>query len=158
MNHKRIKKLLSSYVSGSLNDKDNQYIASHIKECRNCSEEVKILTSIVAGIKSEKNVSLSQEVFESTKRRVRARYIEQVSLKEEQKNKVFTTVLMISFLLFVIGNYFMIDLITGGLNPIKVTLLIFMVGYQVIGIGSLLFFGILKKRLTLYINGANEAL
>jgi hypothetical protein len=43
MNHKKIKKLLLSFIDGDLNETDSEAVRSHISSCKECRSSVNIL-------------------------------------------------------------------------------------------------------------------
>jgi hypothetical protein len=135
MKHQEIKKLVSSYLDGLLNDKQTELVENHLSDCRECQQEFEELNQLEEVLNQMKLKKPSKDIWEA--------YWSSVYNRLERK--IGWVVLSIGLIILIgIGAYPAIKNLI--LNP--ETPLILKIGALIFGAGGIIVFvSILREQL-----------
>ena len=78
--HKKVKKILSAYLDGELDEKRRRLVEEHLRGCQECSEELNTLKALDQLARSSKVPEPGEEYWKTLSGRIRSRII----LEEEE--------------------------------------------------------------------------
>lgn len=104
MNHKRAKKILFEYLSGTLKGKEKSYFELHISECKECRNELEELKNILSELKRKPSFSIDGKAFEKT-RYVVYKTLEEKRISHEKVSPFIVPLLLLCFITFIFFNF-----------------------------------------------------